>query len=274
MQDFILAHEQWIRLFWFVLGVLLFARFERHFPRRSLHEHRSYRWLNNFSLVVMGTIALRLAFPLLAVGVALEAGRNGWGLMRQLSTPLWLEVPISIVLLDGIIYFQHVLVHRIPLLWRLHRVHHTDTDLDVSSALRFHPIEILLSMLIKIVAVVLFGISPVAVILFEVILNFSAMFNHANWNIGKWDAVLAKLIVTPDMHRVHHSTRLEESNSNFGFFLSIWDRIFATYKSEPREGQLNFKIGTEIFRSYQDQRIDQLLIQPFRSSSNVQDLTD
>jgi sterol desaturase/sphingolipid hydroxylase (fatty acid hydroxylase superfamily) len=207
---------------------------------------------------------VRLAFPVLAVGVAGLAEARNWGLWHGLDAPFELAFVASLLALDLVIYAQHVLFHKLPLLWRLHRMHHTDLDFDVTTALRFHPLEIVLSMLIKLAAVVLLGAQPVAVMLFEVILNATAMFNHGNVRLPeRWDRALRWLVVTPDMHRVHHSVRPEETDRNFGFNLPWWDRLFGTYRDQPRDGHAGMTIGLEYFRDRRATTLTGLLLQPF-----------
>ncbi|MDM3870718.1 sterol desaturase family protein [Porticoccus sp. W117] len=226
---------------------------------------RTRRWLTNWGLVIIDALTLRVVFPILAVGVAVIASQKGWGLFNILALPLWLEITLAVVLLDLLIYAQHVLSHKVPLLWRLHKVHHVDRDIDVTTGARFHPLEILFSMVYKMLCVLLVGPAAAAVILFEVILNGSAMFNHANVRLPKkLDALLRSVIITPDMHRVHHSVIAGETDSNYGFFLSCWDRWFGTYVEEPRDGHDGMTIGLAV---YQDNRPASLwwsLLLPFK----------
>ena len=237
-------HEGPFRLSVFLVLLISLILLESLFPKKNRTQGRLHRWMTNILIVVIDAIALRLAFPIIAVGTALWAHNSGWGLFNIWNGPLWLELILAIILLDGVIYAQHVLTHRIPVLWALHKVHHTDRDLDVTSALRFHPVEILFSMAYKILWVVLLGPSVTAVIIFEVLLNGSAMFNHANLRLPLClDKVLRPIIVTPDMHRVHHSVIEGETNSNYGFFLSIWDRIFRTYRPQPLAGHHEMTLG-------------------------------
>ncbi len=248
MNEFILNHEQSIRLSAFLgvfaLMALLMALWEVVVPRRPRRFTRRQRWTANLGIVVLNTLVLRLLFPTAAVGMAAFAAAGNWGLMNQLAWPFWLEVLLSMVLLDLVIYLQHVMVHAVPVLWRLHRVHHADPDYDLTTGARFHPIEILLSMIIKIATIAALGPPVVAVVLFEVVLNGMAMFNHANIELPAGvDRRLRWLFVTPDMHRVHHSIEADETNSNFGFNLSLWDRLMGTYREQPRLGQLGMQIG-------------------------------
>lgn len=249
MNDFILNHEPAIRLSCFLGVFAVMAVWELLAPRRRLSQPKGRRWLNNLELVVFNTALLRLIFPLAAVGVAASAELNGWGLFNRIEAPAWLALSASVIILDAAIYLQHVMFHAVPLFWRLHRVHHADLDFDVTTGSRFHPVEILLSMLIKFAVIVLLGPPIVAVVVFEVLLNATAMFNHSNVHLpAVLDALLRWLIVTPDMHRVHHSHLGHETNSNFGFNLSVWDRLFGTYREQPEEGHEGMVIGIDTFR--------------------------
>jgi len=245
-----MEHESLIRLSVFFGLFAIFALAESFAPRRKRALPRSRRWLTNIGLVFLGSGTIKL-LPLVAVGAALDAGTHRIGLFNLLDWPAWTEIVLSIIILDLIIWLQHFLTHKIPVLWRLHRVHHADRDFDVTTALRFHPVEIALSMGIKIVAVYALGPPVVAVVLFEVILNGTAMFNHTNWRLPHAiDAVLRLVLVTPDMHRVHHSAKREEHDSNYGFSLSVWDRIFRTYTPQPSQGHDAMTIGLQ----WQDDR--------------------
>lgn len=265
-EQWIMENEPTIRLSFFVGVFGLVALLELLSPRRQLLVNKAVRWANNLSLVVFNTVMLRLIFPTAAVGVALFAQQQGWGLFNYFEVPLIVAVLLSIIALDMVIYLQHVLVHAVPALWRLHRVHHADLDYDVTTGARFHPIEIIVSMLIKFAALVVLGAPVVAVIIFEVLLNAMAMFNHGNLRLPKaLDAVLRLFVVTPDMHRVHHSTREDEANSNFGFNLSLWDRIFATYRAQPELGHEAMDIGIEGFSEKRDVTyLPGLLTLPFK----------
>jgi len=249
MNDFILNHEPAIRLVCFFGIFAVMAVWELLAPRRVLSQSKRQRWFNNLGLVVFNTALLRLVFPLAAVGMATTAELNDWGLFNRIEAPGWLVLIASVVILDGAIYLQHVMFHAVPLFWRLHRVHHADLDFDVTTGSRFHPVEILLSMLIKFAVIVLLGPPVVAVVVFEVLLNATAMFNHSNVRLpAPLDALLRWVIVTPDMHRVHHSHLEHETNSNFGFNLSAWDRLFGTYRNQPEEGHEGMVIGIDTFR--------------------------
>jgi len=253
-----MENETLIRLSVFIGLFALFALAEALLPRKNRTQPRTSRWLTNWSMTVLNTLTLRLmafAIPLLAVGAAMDAGRNGWGVLNWLDWPTWIEVIATVLFLDFAIWAQHLITHKIPLLWRLHRVHHSDRDIDVTTAIRFHPIEIALSMLLKIGLVYLLGPAALGVILFEIILNGTAMFNHSNLALPLGlDRVLRLVLVTPDMHRVHHSVHRHEHDSNYGFSLSIWDRMFRTYAAQPQEGHDGMTIGLR----WQDERPSEL----------------
>jgi len=268
MTDWILAHEGVLRLSCFLGFFTLVALWEIRFPCRSLRIDKATRWFNNLLLVGINTVALRLIFPAAAVGAAALAADRGWGLFNFFAIPTQAAVLLSIILLDLAIYLQHVMFHAIPLFWRLHRVHHADLDYDVTTGARFHPIEIVLSMIIKYAVIFLLGAPVVAVIVFEVQLNATAMFNHGNLRLPKRvDALLRLVIVTPDMHRVHHSIAADETNSNFGFNLPWWDRLFGTYRAQPKAGHQGMTIGIDGYRDpAQVQRLSGILTLPFQRS--------
>ncbi len=254
-----------IRMTVFVGIFLIMAGLEAALPRRERTQDRMHRWFTNLGIVVVDTLMLRLLFPILAVGVAELASQKGWGLLGFVDWPSWLEVVIAVVLLDMAIYGQHVASHKIPILWKVHRVHHADRDIDASTGIRFHPIEIALSMLYKFVIIVLLGPTAFAVFLFEVLLNGTAMFNHANFKLPLgFDRVLRMVIVTPDMHRVHHSIIHRETDSNYGFNLSIWDRVFRTYVDQPREGHEGMTIGLKDHQTDGPSSLGWCLLFPFR----------
>lgn len=242
------------------------AAWELAAPRRPLTVPKRMRWANNLGLIVLNTVLVRLLFPAAAVGMAAFAADQGWGLLNHYQTSAWFAVPISLIALDLVIWLQHVMVHAVPALWRLHRVHHADPDYDLTTGARFHPIEIVLSMLIKFTAIMVLGPPVLAVLLFEVILNGMAMFNHGNVRLpGSLDRVLRWFLVTPDMHRVHHSVEDDEANSNFGFNLSWWDRLFGTYRDQPRRGHAGMTIGILGYRQPREVTwLPGLLILPFR----------
>jgi len=268
MNEAVFADEGTLRLAVFA-GVLAFmAALELMIPKRELRAPKGRRWLTNLLIGGVDSALVRLmavfVIPLAAVVTAMWAAANGVGLFNLVDLPLWLEIAIAVILLDLGIYIQHVASHRIPLLWRLHKVHHTDVDIDVTTAIRFHPIEIGLSMLYKIVLVLMLGPAAVAVVLFEVILNGCAMFNHANIALPRWlDAALRTFLVTPDMHRVHHSVVTRETDSNFGFNLSIWDRVFGTYTAQPEAGHRDMTIGLAEYQSAEPTRFVWSLLLPF-----------
>ncbi len=231
-------------------------------------QSRWRRWATNLSMVVTGSVSLLILGPLIAVGVAAWASMNGWGIFNFVDWPIWVEAGLAFIILDFTIWFQHVLSHKIPVLWRLHKVHHADRDLDASSGVRFHPLEILFSMLYKCGVVVLLGPAVLAVVIFEIVLNGTAIFNHANMKLPKWlDSGLRKIIVTPDMHRVHHSVILSESQKNYGFNFSLWDRVFRTYQAEPAKGQIGMTIGLENAQVDGTQNLLWSLVFPFRNKA-------
>jgi sterol desaturase/sphingolipid hydroxylase (fatty acid hydroxylase superfamily) len=265
MTETLLAHESLLRLIPFLGIFVLTAALEAWLPRRSRGLPRLRRWPSNLGIVIVDTVMVRLLFPTAAVGVALAVEAQGGGLLGWLGAPFWLSVLLAVLLLDLAIYLQHVMFHAVPALWRVHRMHHSDTDLDVTTGLRFHPVEIVLSMLIKFAAIAALGAPAVAVLLFEVLLNATSMFNHANLRLPeRVDAALRQVLVTPDMHRVHHSVIERETNSNFGFNLALWDRLFGTYRAQPEAGHEGMTIGVEQFRDPAEARLDRMLTQPFR----------
>ena len=264
MADNLLLHEPALRLGSFVVVFACMALWELLAPRRDQAIGRLRRWPSNLGIVVLDTLLVRLAFPTAAVGVALVANTRGWGLLPALDAPPWLAVVAAVIALDLAIYLQHVLFHAVPALWRLHRMHHADLELDVTSGLRFHPIEIVLSMAIKLGVVAALGAPAVAVLIFEVLLNATSMFNHGNVRLPlALDRRLRWLVVTPDMHRVHHSILPHETNSNFGFNLALWDRLLGTYREQPQAGHAAMTIGIDQFRNPRELRLDRMLLQPF-----------
>lgn len=263
--DVLLEYQPKIRLaaFFGILAAMML--WELAAPRRRLEVPRVIRWSNNLALVVVDTAILRLAFPVLAVGLSGLAQARGWGLFNVLDLPLWVEVVAAFLILDLAIYLQHVLFHAVPGLWRLHRMHHADLDFDATTGLRFHPVEIVLSMAIKLAIVGAVGAPPVAVLVFEVILNATSLFNHGNVRLPPAvDRVLRLVLVTPDMHRVHHSSNPRETNSNFGFSVPWWDWLLGTYVAQPAKGHEGMEIGIEQFRTERDLWLDRMLIQPMR----------
>jgi sterol desaturase/sphingolipid hydroxylase (fatty acid hydroxylase superfamily) len=266
MSESLLAHESAVRLAAFAAVFAAMALWELFAPRRAQTIGRPVRWPSNLGIVALDVVIVRILFPTGLVGLALLAEASGWGLLNAWGLPAWAAVPLAVIVLDLVVYLQHVLFHAVPALWRLHRMHHADLEFDVTTGARFHPIEIVLSMLLKLAVVAALGAPAVAVLVFEVLLNATAMFNHANAHLpARVDRVLRWLVVTPDMHRVHHSIAVRETNSNFGFNLPWWDRLFGTYREQPAAGHEGMTIGIEQFRDPAEQRLDRMLTQPFRS---------
>ena len=260
-----LAGEPLIRLSCFCGVLVLMTLWEVLTPRRPQSIRRLLRWPNNLGLVILNSFLLRLLFPLAGVGMAFLAQTKGWGLFNIVSAPAWLAIPSAVVLLDLTIYGQHVMFHAAPLLWRLHRMHHADLEFDVTTGLRFHPGEIVVSTLIKLAAILLLGPAPNAVLVFEVMLNATSMFNHGNVSLPvPLDRVLRLFVVTPDMHRVHHSIDQRETDSNFGFNVPWWDRLFGTYRAQPALGHDRMTLGIDRFREPRELWLDRMLWQPMR----------
>jgi sterol desaturase/sphingolipid hydroxylase (fatty acid hydroxylase superfamily) len=260
-----IAAEPIIRLSCFLGVLVLMALWEALTPRRPQSIRRLLRWPNNVGLVVLNTFIVRLMFPFAAVGMAFLAQTEGWGLFNLVPIPAWLAIPGAVILLDLTIYGQHVMFHAVPLLWRLHRMHHADLEFDVTTGLRFHPGEIAVSMFIKLAAVLVLGAAPIAVLIFEVLLNATSMFNHGNVRLSaKLDRLLRLFVVTPDMHRVHHSIDRRETDSNFGFNVPWWDRLFGTYRDQPAFGHDRMTLGIDRFREQRELWLDCMLWQPLR----------
>ncbi|MCH1412975.1 MAG: sterol desaturase family protein [Rhodobacteraceae bacterium] len=264
-----MEQEGIVRLSIFFGLFIVFAAIEYFFPRRVVAKSKARRWLTNWSVSVFNVLTLRLfslALPLLAIGAAFDAQNLGIGLFNQIGFSVWIEIIMVILILDFCIWLQHLLTHKIGFLWRIHRVHHSDTEMDISTAIRFHPIEIALSMALKIGLVYILGADPLSVLIFEILLNGSSIFNHANINIpNRFDKILRFLIVTPDMHRIHHSSDRIEHDTNFGFALSIWDHIFRTYKLRPERNHTEMEIGL----NWQDEKPEKLswsLSLPFKKN--------
>ncbi len=252
-----------IRLTAFCSVLCVMALWEVWAPRRRLTASKSRRWAANLAIVVLDAFTIRLLFAAGAVGAAILAVDRGWGLLNQLDWPAWIEILVAVMVLDLVLYLQHVLFHAVPQLWRLHMMHHADLDCDVTTGLRFHPIEVALSMVIKLAAVAVIGPPPIAVVIFEVLLNASSMFNHSNIRISPAvDRILRWLIVTPDMHRIHHSIVTRETNTNFGFNLPWWDRLLGTYRPEPAAGQEGMTLGLEQYRDPARLTLTRLLVLP------------
>ncbi len=259
-----MAAEQTIRLLFFFGVLAAIAAWELIAPRRKLIDSKKKRWFANLSLVAIDTIVVRLLLPILPVGLALFAQERGWGFLNIIIIPDWIKIALAVLILDFVIYLQHILFHYLPILWRLHRMHHTDLDIDVTTGNRFHPVEIFISAWIKLAAILLIGAPAVAVLLFEIMLNASSQFNHGNILIpGSMDRWLRLALVTPDMHRIHHSVIPRETDSNFGFCLPWWDRLCRTYRPEPEQGQTTMNIGLREFRDPTQLTLPKLLIQPF-----------
>jgi sterol desaturase/sphingolipid hydroxylase (fatty acid hydroxylase superfamily) len=269
MSEALLTHEAIWRFACFFAVFAAMAAWEVASPRRLQRIPKMFRWSNNLAIMILDALVLRYGFPLLAVGLATIAEVNNWGLLNLIAMPVWVAFFISLFVMDLIIYFQHVMFHKVPILWRLHRMHHADLEFDVTTGIRFHPIEIVVSMSIKLATVLVLGPPVLAVMVFEILLNATALFNHSNAKIPlKVDKILRWFVVTPDMHRVHHSVIPHETNSNYGFNLPWWDRILGTYRDQPRDGHLEMTIGLEQFRSQKDLRLDQMLIQPLRKQTH------
>jgi len=264
MNSLLLNHEPLIR-FGFFFGILiLMAVWEGLAPRRQLQTSRPIRWFSNLGIVFIDALALRLLPSFSAINAAIFAEKVGWGFLNNAPLVYWPKVAIGVVVLDLAIYLQHVMFHGLPILWRLHMMHHSDLDFDVTTGVRFHPIEILLSMGIKMIVVFLVGISALGVLIFEVILNATSLFNHGNVRLAaSIDRVLRFFVVTPEMHRVHHSVIIRETNSNFGFNLPWWDRLFGTYKDQPVAGHVEMTIGLSQFRDSKRLTLPWLLLIPF-----------
>ncbi len=266
IDQFVMDYEKEIRMGFFFGMLAIIGVWEILAPKRALTVSKTVRWVNNLGLVFFNSFIIRLVFPIAAIGVAAMAQENGWGLLNNIEMPVWLAAVLAIIIMDLVIYIQHVMVHAIPVLWRLHRVHHADPDYDVTTGARFHTLEIILSMGIKFCTIVLLGPPVFAVIIFEVVLNATAMFNHGNIRLPKSiDQVLRLFLVTPDMHRVHHSIEDDETNSNFGFSLPWWDRLFGTYRDQPRAGHEGMVIGIRQFKKAKDVSwITGMLTLPFK----------
>ena len=269
MSEILLGHEAQIRLSFFIGIFALMACWEVFAPRRTGQVKRRLRWPGNLGIVIFNTLLLRVVMPTTAVALALAGEAAGWGLLQQFDLPLWLASTLAIICLDLAIYLQHIMFHAVPVLWRLHRMHHADLAFDVTTGARFHPLEIMVSMAIKLMVIAALGPPAVAVLVFEVLLNVLAMFNHDNARLPLGlDRVLRRVIVTPDMHRVHHSVIPREANSNFGFNLSLWDRALGTYCAQPAAGHQEMGIGIDQFRSEDELRLGRMLAQPFKGQSN------
>ncbi len=260
-----MSSEPVIRVAFFIGVFLVVAAWEALAPRRRRQLSRWKRWPANLGIVALNTALVRFLLPTTAVAFAILGEQRGWGLLNTIGLPHWLAIVLAVLALDFAIYLQHVLFHAVPVLWRLHRMHHADLDIDVTTGTRFHTVEIAASMFLKLAAIAALGAPAVSVLVFEILLNATSMFNHANIRLPVGiDRVLRWLVVTPDMHRVHHSIVPQETNSNFGFNAPWWDRLFGTYRAQPAAGHEGMTIGIEQFRSPREQRLDRMLTQPFR----------
>lgn len=259
-----MEYEGIIRLTFFLLTFVVVAIGEMVSPRRVLSMPKLIRWMNNLAIIALGAFVVRFLLPFTGVTVALIAQKKGWGLLNMIYLPSWFQVLLGVLILDLIVYLQHVMFHALPLMWRVHMMHHADLDIDVTTGLRFHPIEILISMIIKITAIAALGPTVFTVILFEILLNATAMFNHSNLKLPlKLDKYLRLVVVTPDQHRVHHSVIIRETNSNFGFNFPWWDRIFGTYRPQPVMGHEKMTIGLAHLRDPRKNNLLLMLIMPF-----------
>jgi sterol desaturase/sphingolipid hydroxylase (fatty acid hydroxylase superfamily) len=259
-----MQYEVKIRLISFVVVYLGVALWEILSPQRQLSDSKPRRWLHNLGIILLDNLVLRLLFPGVVIAVAVAAEQSNWGLLNYFHVPTFIAIIVGVLVLDLIIYLQHLMFHAVPLFWRLHMVHHTDLDIDVSTGLRFHPLEILVSLGIKLAAVAALGSPVIAVLIFEVLLNGTSLFNHGNIRLTeKMDCFLRRFLVTPDMHRVHHSVIIRETNSNFGFNLSWWDRLFGTYRSQPAAGHKQMTIGLSTYRNAHELTLPMLLKLPF-----------
>jgi sterol desaturase/sphingolipid hydroxylase (fatty acid hydroxylase superfamily) len=268
MRDALFAYEPLIRLGAFAGVFVVMAGWEVLTPRRPQTVGRNWRWPNNLGVLAVDALLVRVVLPTTTVGVALVAEAHGVGLFNMIALPVWASIIVSVMVLDLAIYLQHVLFHAVPALWRLHRMHHADLEVDVTTGLRFHPIEILLSTGIKLAVVTAVGAPGAAVLIFEVLLNATSIFNHSNVRIpADIDRILRWFVVTPDMHRVHHSILRRETNSNFGFNLPWWDRLLGTYRAQPAAGHAAMTIGIEQFRDPRELGLDRMLLQPFRGEA-------
>ena len=263
--DQLVNNTEQLRLGIFIGILIIMAVLEFILPRRNVDAKRQLRWTNNLGIVILDSIIVRILIPTTTIAIALYAQRLNFGLFNLISLPYLLTVVVSILLLDILIYGQHVIFHKVHWLWRFHRMHHSDTHIDVTTGIRFHPVEIIMSLLIKFAAIIIFGVPAVAIVVFEIILNATAMITHSNLYVPlKLDKFLRRVFVTPDMHRIHHSVHRFETDSNYGFNLSIWDRLFGTYIEQPQDKHENMLIGINQFREQREQMLDKLLTQPFR----------
>jgi sterol desaturase/sphingolipid hydroxylase (fatty acid hydroxylase superfamily) len=269
ISEFIVSNEATIRITFFVGIFVVVALVELAVPRRPLTTSKTGRWFANIGIVIIDTVVLRLLVPAGVLGISVWVGRQGWGVFNYVDWPFWVEVILSVILLDFVIYLQHLMFHAVPLLWRLHMMHHADLDYDLTTGNRFHLIEIIISMGVKAAAISVLGAPPVGVIIFEILLNGTAMFNHGNFYIPLGvDRILRLVVVTPDMHRVHHSVFPSETNSNFGFNLPWWDRLMGTYRAQPTKGHDGMTIGLNQFRDPARLTLPRIIALPFIGKGN------
>ena len=267
MKELLFQYESYIRLGAFLGLFILLMAWEIVSPKRKLLQLRRFRWFSNIGLIVTSSILIRFIIPTAAVGIAFQVEQDNLGFLNRLDLSAASQFIIAFILMDLAIYFQHVMFHALPMFWRFHRVHHSDLDCDISTGLRFHPFEMIISILFKFIVIVSIGAPVIAVICFEIILNAASMFTHSNIKLpSNLEKLVRWIVVTPDMHRIHHSVNENETNSNFGFFISVWDRLFATYINEPKEGQQNMEIGLHGFRQAKWQNLRWLIYLPFVSS--------
>ena len=275
MEAGILENEPLIRMLFFFSVFAAMGLWEIWAPRQKTPFSRLLRWPNNLGMVALNTVLARVLLPTTAVGIAFHVGEKGWGLINAYQVSAWVAVVASVILLDLAIYLQHVLFHAVPLLWRLHRMHHADLHIDASTGLRFHTVEILVSFVLKFAVIAALGAPALAILIFEVLLSSTSIFNHANVLVPqRWEPFLRWIVVTPDMHRVHHSIHANETNSNFGFNLPWWDLLFGTYRAQPRDGHVNMVVGISQFRTERDLRLDQMLIQPLRGTTETHPINE
>lgn len=269
MQELFFENESYIRLGAFLGIFALLTIWEISTPKRELLELRRFRWFSNIGLIVISSVLIRFILPTAAVGVALHVEQDNLGFLNHYDLPFLLQFVLAFVLMDLAIYFQHVMFHALPLFWRFHRVHHSDLDCDITTGLRFHPFEIVISIVFKFLVIISVGVPVIAVVIFEIILNAASMFTHSNIKIpATFESIVRWFIVTPDMHRIHHSIKENETNSNFGFFISLWDRMLGTYTSEPEYGHANMQIGLKNFREPKWQNLRWLIYLPFVTDVN------
>lgn len=263
-QAAVLDHEKSIQLYWFFGTFALMALWEYRAARREEKVTRLERWPHNLALTFLNAVVIRFLFPAAAIGAAYLAENQGFGLFHWVEVPLMFSIGFTVLVMDWVVYYQHRAFHAIPLFWKFHRMHHTDLEVDVTTGLRFHPVELVASMLVKSFFILLLGAPAFGVFVFELALNVTSLFSHSNGRMPAWlDGALRILIVTPDMHRVHHSVVPAETNSNFGFNLSIWDRLLGTYRAQPKEGHEKMRIGLDIFNDEKYLPVNRLLEQPF-----------